>query len=90
VGTKKICTVQIPTVHGLLVLRDDYTFPVSQFKLEVALFGATFSLKLIVPDVETLLRRGCDKDQPEPLQACRDICIYNTFCGSLVFLRAPP
>jgi hypothetical protein len=36
VGTKKICTVQIPTIHGLSILRGTHTFPVSQSKLEAA------------------------------------------------------
>jgi hypothetical protein len=44
VGTKKICFVQILTIYGLSMLRDAQTFPISQFKLEVALFGVTFHL----------------------------------------------
>jgi len=33
-----------------------HTFPVSQSKLEAALFRATFPFKLTVPDMDTLLR----------------------------------
>jgi len=42
VGTKKICIAKIPTIHGLSMLRDTNTFPISQSKQEAALFGPTF------------------------------------------------
>jgi hypothetical protein len=44
VGAKKISIIMIPTIQGLLTLRDAGTFPVSQSKLEIALFGAIFHL----------------------------------------------
>ena len=37
------------------MLRDAQTFPVSQSKLEVALFGATLSFEPTVPDMGMLL-----------------------------------
>jgi len=40
------------------MLRDTCNFPISQSKLEVALFGATFLFKLADPDMGTLLRIG--------------------------------
>jgi hypothetical protein len=40
------------------MLRDAHAFPISQSKLEVALFRATFSFELTVPDMSTLLRTG--------------------------------
>jgi hypothetical protein len=57
-ATLKICPVQIPTIHGLSMLKDTRTFPISQSKLEAALFGATFSFKLTIPEMGTLLRLG--------------------------------
>jgi hypothetical protein len=43
-GQLQICPVPIPTNHGLSILRDTHTFPISQSKLEAALFGASFNL----------------------------------------------
>jgi hypothetical protein len=46
-GTIKICTAQTPTIQRLSGLRDAPTIPISQSKLEVGLFEATFSFELI-------------------------------------------
>jgi hypothetical protein len=56
-GQLQICPVTIPTNHGLSILRDTHTFPISQSKLEAALFGASFYLTT-VPDLGMLLRMG--------------------------------
>jgi len=62
-------------------------FPSLPILIKSSLFGATFSSKLTVPDIITLLKTECSKDQPDPLQACKDICIYHTFYGFLSLLK---
>jgi hypothetical protein len=46
-----------PNYHRLSIPRDVHTFPISQSKLETALFVAIFSFALIVPVMNTLLRQ---------------------------------
>jgi hypothetical protein len=88
VGTKKIFKSTIgPSCHGLSILRDTNTIPISQFRLEIALFGAIFSSEPIVHDISTLLSTREDKDQNEPLHACKDIHMYSNSCLSLSLFK---
>ena len=49
-----ICHAQTPTIYGLSMLRDAPNIPISQSKIDVALFGATYSFEPIVPDKSIL------------------------------------
>jgi len=50
VGAIKVYLIQTPTIHGHSRPRDAQTFPISQFKLEAALFETTFLFEQIVLD----------------------------------------
>jgi hypothetical protein len=89
VGTKKTYPVQIPTIHGLSMLRDAHNFPVFQSKLLVALFGTTFSFQLTVPDM-SMLHEDRMRQRSDCTSTClKDIHMYNTSHDSLVSLSAP-
>jgi hypothetical protein len=59
-----------PNYHGLLIFRDTHTFPVSQSKLEAALFGATFSFKL------TVVKISLNLCTPAEAAACTANLVY--------------